>query len=320
MAEELKWVGIDVSGSELAVGVRPSQETSVFVYDADGMTALIAFLEGLKPQLVVLEATGGIEARAAAELYAAGLPVCVVNPRQTRNFAKSLGVLAKTDAIDAIVLARYAEAVKPQVRRLPDEKEQEIKDIVARRRQLIDMLIQEKNRLTRAHGRIRTGIVKHIDWLKKRIEDLDEELGDAVTDSPLWSERSGILRSVPGVGKVLCATLIADLPELGALNRRQIAALAGVAPFNRDSGVSNGQRRVWGGRHGVRRMLYMAVVASLKANPVMKAFYARLRAQGKKPKVAIVACMRKMLVILNTMVRRGQHWDGGMAAKCLCGA
>jgi len=316
MTEEKSWAGIDVSGSELVVGIYPSREGKKFSYESAGIEGLLEFLGAVKPELIVVESTGGIEKRVAAELHNAGLPVCVVNPRQTHDFAKSLGVLAKTDGIDAVILARYAEAVKPPVRRMANEEEQVVKELIARRRQLIDMLIQEKNRLKRAEGRIKTDIAKHIKWLEKRIEDLDDELCDAVAASQLWTAQDGILRSVPGVGKVLSATLIADLPELGRLNRKEIAALAGVAPFNRDSGAFRGRRVIWGGRGGVRRALYMSVVAGIRVNPVLQAFYKKLRAGGKQPKVAITACMRKLLVILNTMVKNGQEWNAGTLKQC----
>lgn len=316
MTNEKQWVGIDVSGRELAVGMYPSRQTSVFKYDADGIAHLVAFLEPLQPQLVVLEATGGIELRAATELYSAGFPVCVVNPRQVRDFAKSLGILAKTDGVDSLALARFAEAVKPPIRHLANAEEQAIKSLISRRRQLIDMVAQEKNRLTRAEGRIKTGITKHIEWLKKCIADLDDELTDAISHSPSWSAKGDILKSVPGVGKVLSATFIADLPELGSLNRKEIAALVGVAPFNRDSGSMRGKRTVWGGRRDVRRMLYMGVISAMKVNPVIKRFNEKLRASGKRPKVAIVACMRKLLVILNTMLKTGQMWSGGIIRRC----
>lgn len=316
MTNEKQWVGIDVSGSELAVGVYPSGQRSVFPNDTDGIAALAAFLEPFRPQLVVLESTGGLELHAATELYSAGFPVCVVNPRQVRDFAKSLGILAKTDGVDSLALARFAEAVKPPIRRLPNEEEQAIKDLISRRRQLIDMMAQEKNRLTRAEGRIKTGITKHIEWLKKRIKDMDDELAEVISHSPSWSEKGDILKSVPGVGKVLSATLIADLPELGNLNRREIAALVGVAPFNRDSGTMRGKRTVWGGRRSVRKMLYMGVISAMKVNPVIKRFNEKLRACGKRPKVAIVACMRKLLVILNTMLKTRQMWTGGIIRRC----
>ena len=316
MTNEKQWVGIDVSGSELAAGVYPSGQRSLFTNDTEGIAALGAFLGPLQPQLVVLESTGGLELPAATELYSAGFPVCVVNPRQVRDFAKSVGILAKTDGVDSLVLARFAEAVKPPIRRLPSEEEQAIKDLVSRRRQLIDMGAQEKNHLTHAEGRIKAGIIKHIEWLKKRIADLDDELADVISKSPSWCEKGDILKSVPGVGKVLSATLIADLPELGKLNRREIAALVGVAPFNRDSGTLRGKRTVWGGRRCVRKMLYMGVISAMKVNPVIKRFNERLRASGKRPKVAIIACMRKLLVILNTMIRNNQMWTGGIIRRC----
>lgn len=308
MTNEKKWIGIDVSGAELAAGVYPSGEIKAFSYDPEGIWGLITFISPFKPELIILEATGGLEAGVAAELYNAGLPVCVVNPRQVRDFAKSLGILAKTDNIDAVVLGRYGEAIKPQVRPLPNEEERAIKEMVARRRQLVEMLVQEKNRYSRASKKTGPDIMKHIKWLEKRIKDLDNDLSDAVKKSPIWSEKGNILKSVPGVGDILSTTLISDLPELGALGKKEIAALVGVAPFNCDSGKMHGRRRVWGGRSNVRRVLYMSVIAGLRFNPIIKAFYERLVATGKKPKLALTACMRKLLVILNAMVKNKQVW------------
>ena len=310
MTENKNWVGIDVSGKELYVGVYPSGEIRRFEYVTEELVELVGFISSLSPERIVLEATGGIESRAVAELYNAGLPVCVVNPRQVRDFAKALGLLAKTDSIDAVAIARYAEAVKPALRPIADEAAMAIKELIARRRQLIDMLVQEKHRLSRASNKgMRKSIEKHIKWLEKCIKDLDDDLMDAVHNSPLWAEKENILRSVPGVGKVLSTTLIADMPELGNLNRHQIAALAGVAPFNRDSGTLRGHRMVWGGRKNVRNALYMCAVTSMRSNPVIKAFYASLIKEGKKPKVALTACMRKILVILNAMVKNRQMWN-----------
>lgn len=310
MTENKNWVGIDVSGKELYVGVYPSGESRRFEYATEELGELVGFISALSPERVVLEATGGIERRVVAELYIAGMPVCVVNPRQVRDFAKALGLLAKTDTIDAVAIARYAEAIKPAMRPVADEDATAIKELIARRRQLIDMLIQEKHRLSRANSKgLRKSIENHIKWLEKRIKDLDDDLMDAVSNSPLWAEKENILRSVPGVGKVLSVTLIADMPELGSLNRREIAALAGVAPFNRDSGTLRGHRRVWGGRKNVRTALYMCAVTSMRSNPVIKSFYERLIREGKKPKVALTACMRKILVILNAMIKNKQMWN-----------
>lgn len=308
MTETKKWIGIDVSGEELSVGVYPSGEIRTFAYEPKSVAELVVFTSSFKPELIILEATGGLEAGVAAELYNTGLPVCVVNPRQVRDFAKSIGVLAKTDNIDAVVLGRYGEAVKPQVRPMPNEEEKAIKEIVARRRQLIDMLVQEKNRYTRASKKTGADIMKHIKWLEKRIKDLDKDLSDAVKNSPMWSEKESILKSVPGVGDVLSSTLIADLPELGSLGRKEIAALVGVAPFNHDSGKMHGRRKVWGGRRNVRRVLYMSALAGIRFNPIIRAFYEKLVAAGKKPKVALTACMRKLLVILNAMLKSKQAW------------
>jgi len=308
MTNEKKWIGIDVSGAELAAGVYPSGETKMFSYDPEGIYALITFISPFKPELIILEATGGLEAGVAAELYNAGLPVCIVNPRQVRDFAKSLGILAKTDNIDAVVLGRYGEAVKPPVRPMPSEEERAIKELVARRRQLIEMLVQEKNRYSRASKKMGLGIRKHLKWLEGRIKDIDKDLSETVKKSSIWSKKENILKSVPGVGDILSATLIADLPELGTLGKKEIAALVGVAPFNCDSGKMHGRRRVWGGRSNVRRVLYMSVISGLRCNSVIRAFYDKLVAAGKKAKVALTACMRKLLVILNAMVKNNQVW------------
>lgn len=305
---EKKWIGIDVSGAELAVGVYPSGEVKTFPYEPQGIWDLIVFVGSFKPERIIVEATGGLEAGVAAELYNSGLPVCVVNPRQVRDFAKSLGVLAKTDNIDAVVLGRYGEAIKPQVRPMASDEERAIKELVARRRQLVEMLVQEKNRYSRASRKTGKEILKHIKWLEKRIKDLDKDISDAIIKSPLWSEKAGILKSVPGVGDVLSFTLLADLPELGTLGRKEIAALVGVAPFNNDSGLMRGKRKVWGGRGNVRRVLYMGIIAGIQFNPVIRAFYERLIAAGKKPKVALTACMRKLLVILNVMIKNKEVW------------
>jgi len=313
MTETKKWVGIDVSGSELVVGVYPSAEISSFSNEQLGVDKLIKFVKVIAPALIVLEATGGIETLVATELYNAGMPVRIVNPRQVRDFAKSLGMLAKTDAIDAVVIARYGEAVKPQARPMASEEEIALKELTARRRQLIDMLVQEKNRYSRAGKNIKPEIEKHIKWLEKRLKDMDTDLSEAVKNSPRCAEKENILRSVPGVGRVLSATLLADMPELGSLNRREIAALAGVAPFNRDSGMFRGHRTVWGGRGKVRRMLYMGVISAIRSNSVIKAFYQRLIGNGKKPKVALTACMRKLLVILNAMIKHKQVWSISVA-------
>jgi transposase len=270
---------------------------------------LVEQLREVRPSLVVMEATGGFEVPAAAALAAAEIPVVIANPRQVRDFAKSTGQLAKTDAIDAHILALFAERVRPQVRTLPDEDARALDAIVGRRRQIIDMITAEKNRLGFALPAVHKSIEQHIRWLERQLDRVDSDLDGLIRKSPVWQAKHNLLRNVPGVGPNLARTLIAELPELGRLSNKQIAALVGVAPLNRDSGLFRGKRRVWGGRASVRSALYMSILSATKWNPVIRVFYQRLRAQGKPPKVAMVACMRKLLTILNAMVRDGQEWD-----------
>jgi transposase len=260
------------------------------------------------PALIVLEATGGLELPLTGALAAAGLPVVVVNPRQVRDFAKATGRLAKTDALDAAVLAQFAEAVRPPLRPLPDAATQALSALLLRRRQLIAMLTAEKNRLGLAPTPVRKGITVHIRWLDGRLADLNEELAHTIRESPVWREKDDLLQSTPGVGPVLALTLVASLPELGTLTRQQIAALVGVAPLNRDSGRFRGTRRVWGGRAHVRAALYMSALVATRFNPVIRVFYQRLCAAGKIKKVALTACMRKLLTILNAMLRHQTPW------------
>ncbi len=309
MSESAVYVGIDVCKDHLDVALRPTEKTLRVGNDEEGIAALIEHLRAQDPALVVLEATGGLEMAAAAALTATGLPVVVANPRQVRDFAKAIGRLAKTDRLDALVIARFAEMVRPEVRPLPDPEVQELSALLARRRQVVEMIVAEKNRLGRAPQRIRPAILEHIAWLERSLEDLDRELAEWVKASAVWREKEDLLRSVPGVGPVLSTTLIAQLPELGRLNRQKIAALVGVAPFNRDTGHQRGKRAVWGGRASVRTVLYMATVAASRCNPVIAEFYRRLIAAGKPTKVALVACMRKLLTILNAMVKHGAVWQ-----------
>jgi transposase len=265
--------------------------------------------------LVIIEATGGLEVPVASALATAGIGVAVVNPRQVRDFARATGQLAKTDALDAQVLVRFGEAVKPQVRALPDAQAQALEALVNRRRQLVEVLTAEKNRRANSPKVIHKSIDEHLRRLEKRLAGFDDELAGLVRETPSWRERDELLRSVPGVGKVLSTTLLAHLPELGALNRKQSAALAGLAPFNRDRGGLRGSRWIWGGRAQVRRVLYMAVVSAVRSIPVIKNFYAQLRARGKYPKSALTACMRKLLVILNAMLRSKTHWHATVLAS-----
>lgn len=303
------FVGIDVSQDQLDVALAPSGAAWRVANDEPGIGQLVARLTALRPELVVLEATGRLELPAVAALAAAGLPVVVVNPRQSRDFARSTGQLAKTDTLDARGLALFAERVRPAVRPLPSAAAQALTDLVARRRQIVEMIVAEKNRLNRASQRVARDIRRHIAFLEKRLAALDEELQEAIAASPLWLEKQELLMSTPGVGPTVAATLLADLPELGRLDRRQIAALVGVAPLNRDSGKYRGQRTIWGGRARVRAPLYMAVLVAMRWNPVIKTFYQRLLAAGKKKKVALTACMRKLLTILNAMLKNKTAWQ-----------
>lgn len=303
------FVGIDVSKATLDVAVLPDGESWTVANDDHGLTELLPRLGALAPTLVVLEATGGFELLAALTLANAGLPVAVVNPRQVRDFAKAMGRLAKTDALDAGILALFAQRIRPEPRPLPDEAALLLEGLLTRRRQIVDMLTAEKNRLGFARGPIKRDITRHIRWLEKRLAEVDGDLQDAVTASPLYQAKAELLRSVPGVGQVTTLTLLATLPELGQLSRHQIAALVGVAPMNRDSGTMRGKRMVWGGRAPVRAVLYMAVLVGIKHNPVLRIFYERLRAAGKPFKVAATACMRKLLTILNAMLHQNRKWD-----------
>ena len=309
MKESLVFVGIDVSKERLDVAVRPTGEMWQVSHDSLGIGEVMERLETLMPQLVVLEATGGVEMTLAGELAASGLHVAVVNPRQVRNFARATGKLAKTDALDAQVLAHFAEAMRPVSRPLPDSDTRELAALVARRRQLVEMITAEKNRFRTAARRIRPKVEEHIRWLEENLAELDRDLGDFIRSSPIWRDKDELLRSAPGVGPVLSMTLLSGLPELGSLNRGEIAALVGVAPFNRDSGTMRGKRKVWGGRPQVRAALYMAALVATRFNPVLRDFYQRLCMAGKPKKVALTACMRKLLTILNHMVRQNRHWN-----------
>ena len=307
------FIGMDVARDRLEVATRPAGESWPIANDAAGIAELVVRLRDLGPALIVLEATGGLELPLLAALGSAGLPVVAVNPRQVRDFAKALGKLAKTDAIDAQVLAHFAEAVRPAVRPLPDAATQALAALVTRRRQLVEMLVAEDNRRRSAPVAIRADIQAHLVWLRKRLKDLDQELGQVLRSTPLWREREDVLRSVPGIGPTVTATLLAELPELGTLGRKQIAALVGVAPLNRDSGTLRGKRSVWGGRATVRAALYMATLVATRHNPVIRALYARLLAAGKLKKVALTACMRKLLTLLNALVKHRTRWTAPVA-------
>jgi transposase len=302
------FVGIDVAKHRLEVHLRPSGESFTIDYREEEVAALVERLVALEPTLIVLEATGGLEVRLAAALAAAALPVAVVNPRQVRSFARAMGRLAKTDRLDAKVIARFAEAVRPPVRPLPDETTRHLGALVARRRQLLAMLVAERNRRQAADRALHERIDAHLRWLENALAEIEGDLDGAVRDSPVWRAKEELLRSVPGVGPVSARTLLAQLPELGSLTRRQVAALVGVAPFNRDSGKMRGRRTIWAGWAALRACLYMAAVAARGSNPVIASFYRRLRLAGKPAKLALTACMRKLVVTLNAMLRTNTAW------------
>ena len=309
MAQSEMYVGIDVSKDRLDVAVHGQDKVWSFTNDEGGIEQAVKMIKELSPVLVVLEATGGIELPVVASLGASGVPVAVVNPRQARDFGKATGKLAKTDVLDAKMLAHFAAAVHPEPKALPDATAQGFAAILARRRQLVEMLVAEKNRSRTAIKPVRERIRKHISWLKQELDSTDKDLDQAVRGSPLWREKDDLLKSVPGVGPVLSSTLLGQLPELGTLNRKQIAALVGVAPLNRDSGKFRGKRSIWGGRASVRSVLYMSTLVATRHNPVIKAFYKKLCAAGKLKKVALTACMRKLLTILNAMIRNRTRWS-----------
>jgi transposase len=309
LESESPYVGIDVSINQLDIAVRPAGDTWSMPNDASGITEVVQGLAQLHPALVVLEATGGLQMPLAAALATAGLPLAMVNPRQVRDFARATGRLAKTDRLDAQVLAHFAEAVRPTPYPLPDVQTQELTALLTRRHQVVEMLTAEKNRLRTTRESVRRRVQDHIRWLEQESADLDDDLERTLRESPLWREKDNLLRSVPGIGRVVSITLLADLPELGTLSRHQIAALVGVAPLNRDSGRFRGKRMVWGGRARVRAALYRAALTASQHNPIIKAFYHRLREAGKARKVALTACMRKLLIILNSMVKHRQTWN-----------
>jgi len=303
----LVFVGIDVSLTRLDIALRPGASSS-HPHDESAIAAVVEQLRALSPTLIVLEATGGMEIPLTSALATAGLPVVVVNPRQVRDFAKASGHLAKTDALDAQVLAQFAEVMRPQLRPLPDAETRALAALLTRRRQLVEMLTAEKNRLLRAAAPIRKRVRAHIAWLERELEHTNTELAEAIRHSAVWREKDELLQSVPGVGPVLTSTLLASLPELGTLTNKQIAALVGIAPLNRDSGTLRGRRTVWGGRAQVRAVLYMGAMVAGRFNPVIRTFYQRLQRAGKAKKVALTACMRKLLTILNAMLKHRTPW------------
>jgi transposase len=308
-----QWVGIDVSKATLDVGVYPSGAHWQAANRQAAWDALAEQLTALAPERIVLEASGGYEAAVAAALVDHGLPVVVVNPRQVRDFARAIGQLAKTDRLDAEVLARFGEAIHPEVRALPDATTRAVRALVSRRRQLQEMLTAEQNRLVSAAVQdapeaLREQLGEHIDWLRRQLNDIDADLQRQLQESPVWRERENLLRTIPGIGPVTSAALLSHVPELGQLDRKAIAKLVGVAPLNDDSGTLHGRRHIWGGRSAVRAVLYMAALVATRHNPCIRTFYTRLRAAGKPAKVALVACMRKLLVMCNSVLRTATPW------------
>ncbi len=311
-----RFVGIDLAQDRLDVWVRPKGEAFAVTYDSAGVERLVKRLTKLKPERVVLEATGGLEVRLVARLSLAGLPVVVVNPRQVRDFAKATGELAKTDRIDAGILAHFAEAIRPELRPLTDEARRALNELVNRRRQVVEMIVAEQNRLRRtASTAVCRRIQTHVDFLQRELEDIDTDLKTRVTQSPAWQAEVALLESVPGIGPTTAISLLAQVPELGRVPGRQISKLVGVAPLADDSGVRHGHRRIWGGRAKVRTSLYMATLVAIRYNAPIRDVYQRLTGAGKPKKVALVACMRKLLVVLNAILRDQTPWNPELAAS-----
>lgn len=316
MSEKLQesFVGIDVSKNTLDLRIEPAGESLRVAYDEAGVSEICQRLSEVSPSLIVMEATGGLESRLASELAARGMPVAVINPRQARDFAKATGQLAKTDRVDAGILAAFAQAIRPAVRPLKDADTRELDALVTRRRQLVAMRVQESLRLGAAHSKaLHKNLKLHIAWLDKQIAKLDDDLSERLRNSDVWKAKDDLLRSIPGVGTVTSLTMLAQCPELGQLNRREIAKLSGVAPLANDSGKHRGKRFIWGGRANVRTVLYMATVSAIRCNPAIKAFAERLKQTGKPAKVVIVACMRKLLTIMNAMIKRNAPWSSNIA-------
>lgn len=302
------YVGIDVSKDQLDVFSLFDNTASQYAHTDTGITALVNQVNTIPQGVVIVEATGGLEMPLVQSLATCGIAVIVINPRQVRDFAKATGRLAKTDKLDAHIIACFGAAVKPEPRALKDHQTLALSALISRRQQLMEMLIAEQNRLRTATKLVQAQLTVHIDWLKKSIKDIDRDRGQLIKSSPLWQAKADLLRTAPGIGPVASASLIADLPELGQLNRREIAALAGLAPFNRDSGTQRGRRCIWGGRAQLRSTLYMATLTATRCNPLIKPFYQKLIQAGKPHKVAITACMRKLIVILNTMMKNQTPW------------
>jgi transposase len=316
MDQVSRFVGIDISKDHLDVHIRPDDQQQRFKYDNAGLTNLLKMMIEVQPQRIVMEATGGYEQRVVAMLATEQLPVAVVNARRVRDFAKATGQLAKTDRLDAAVLSDFAEKLQPRIDPLPDESREELKALLARRHQLVDMITAENNRQLTAPKDIQREIRAHITWLRKRLKKVDDDLSGRIKASPIWNAKDDILQSTPGIGPTASTTMLAILPELGTLNRQTIAALVGVAPMNRDSGKWRGRRRIQGGRTAVRSTLFMCALVAVKHNPVIHALYQRLLAAGKPKMVAITACMRKLLTILNAMLKTNSHWSADHAKTC----
>lgn len=303
------YAGIDVSKEHLDYAFHGEGKSYRVNNDEAGIAQVVREMKERKAALIVVESTGGLEMGVVAGLAAEKQPVALVNPRQTRDFARSTGKLAKTDSIDCQGLAHFAQAVRPRIYVMPDDEAQYLGAVVTRKRQIVEMITAEKNRRNSTPKALRGRIEEHIAWLEQEKETLEKELSDHLQQSPLWKSKDDVLQSTPGVGPGLSASLLIDVPELGTLGGKQIAALVGVAPFNRDSGKMHGKRAIWGGRADVRSMLYMSTLSAIRHNPVIKAFYERLIKAGKLPKVAITACMRKLLTILNAMIKQGKPWN-----------
>lgn len=312
MEQQKQWVGIDVSKASLDVYLRPSGKQFQFNNQANDIVELIRQLQEFPIEQVILEASGGLELEAAQALQKQGYAISIINPRQGRDFAKASGKLAKTDRIDAAVFAHFGEAMRPGITVLASANEQGLQEAVARRRQLVEMLTTEKNRQSSLRGKMRQSVEEHLDWLEERIRELDREIEELSQSQAEWRSRVRILKSVPGIGDVIATTLVAALPELGQVSDKRISALVGVAPFNRDSGKYRGSRTIWGGRSSVRAVLYMGTLVAVRHNGVLKEYYARLLARGKAKKVALIACMHKLVRILNAMIRDGQLWQANV--------
>jgi transposase len=309
MENQSQWVGIDVSKATLDVYFRPMGKAVKVTNDEAGITDLVKQLKTVEINLIILEATGGLETEVIIQLQTALLPVAMINPRQGRDFAKATGRLAKTDAIDAQILAHFGEAMKPQVLAIESESARQLSELVSRRRQLVEIQTAEKNRSNRARGKALTNIEAHLEYLKRTLEELNQEIEQLTQLNQEWVAKINLVKTVPGIGQVISTTLVSDLPELGQLTAKQISRLVGVAPINHDSGQHQGKRRISGGRAHVRSVLYMGAVVAMRHNPIIKDFYARLVERGKSKKLALTACVRKMLVILNAMVRANQPWQ-----------